>query len=370
MDFIAILCLNYNNTIGYKETNDLIFDIKDELINFKNITLETEKEKTNVLIMGRKTWESIKYKPLKNRMNFIISSNYGDINYEYRESKNVISFPNNEICLSFIYDNKNVYDKIFIIGGISIYEYYLNNNIINKIICTKITTPNNYGNILFNVNYLNFFKINKLVQYCNIDAINKINNEKIKLDYITLSYNKFSKIDINLIYNINILTKYFNDDDDIDSNSDTNISICEDDNFNNTMSISEIKNININDDLLFYISSDESINDNDNNNNDNNNDNNNNNDNTNNDNSIISNDIDRNNIELKHIDSWTIINNDFEYINSKYREKIENDTIGNIIGNTIGNIVSNVINKKCKVSSLDNNSDDDTESDMDKTYYF
>lgn len=323
MEFIGILCLNYNNTIGYKEKNDLIFDIKEEIKNFKNITLDCVPDKTNVLIMGRNTWDSIKYKPLKDRMNFIISSNYESINYEYREKHNVISFPNNETCLNYIYDNKNIYDKVFIIGGISIYEYYLNNNIITKIYCTKITTPNNFGDIYFNINYFNFFKINKLIEYSYIDAYNKINNNYEKLNYITITYNKFSKIDINIIYNINKLTKNFNED--LDDSSDNT-----DDSDNINLKDSIISNIeqyktNLVEDLSFYISSDEneSINDN---------------------NESI-NDIHN----LAHTDSWTIINNDQDDITLYNREKINTQVIYS--------------KNNCK-------EDSDSDSDSDKTYYF
>lgn len=358
LDFIAILCLNYNNTIGCVETNDLIFDIKEELNHFKNITLDTANDKTNVLIMGRNTWDSIKYKPLKNRMNFIISSNYEDINYKYRVNHNVISFPNNETCLTFIYDNKYIYDKVFIIGGISIYEYYLNNNIINKIICTKITTPNNFGNIEFNINYFNFFKINKLIEHSDVDAYNKISGEKIKLNYIVITYNKFSKIDINLIYNINSLTTNFKDDlddlDDNDSNTSSSLtSNCHDENtnmninmnMNNGITIPEMKNMNVdlNDELLFYISSsDESVTDNDISDHERN--------------IIINESIesqtitipDNNNEEKKnniltHADSWTIINHDYIYMQRHMHRHMDSD----------------------------NHSVSDSESiDSDKTYYF
>lgn len=329
MEFIAILCLNYNNAIGYKENNDLIFDIKEELEYFKNVTLDSEKDKMNVLIMGRNTWESIKYKPLKNRMNFIISSNYESINYTYREKHNVIAFPNNETCLNYIYDNKLIYDKVFIIGGISIYEYYLNNNIITKISCTKIITPNNFGNIYFNTNYLNFFKINKLIEYSNIDAYNKITKENTKLNYLIIMYNKFSKIDINLIYNINKLTNNFSEDSD--TSSDSNISdidyndeknIINDNDKDNDKDKCEINN----DNLSFYISSDENENESE--------------------NKIIY-DEER---ELINIDSWTFINNDIEDTILNNREKTEN----------IISIQNKIISKV----------DEDTDTDSDKTYYF
>lgn len=252
MEFIAILCLNYNNAIGCKSTNELVFNIKNDIQNFKNITTNTRDNMKNVLVMGRNTWDSIKIKPLKNRLNVIISSNYENINYEYKNYENVIAFPNNETCIDFIQDNKIYYDKVFIIGGISIYEYYLNNNIINKIICTKITNKNDFGDIFFNVNYLNFFKICNIKEYTNESAYNSILNENCIVNYIICEYIKFSRINSELVKNIDFLHNKFNDNYDSDT-SDSNSSDIDniDNNKNYTQSIGDNT-------FSFYLSSSDS----------------------------------------------------------------------------------------------------------------
>jgi len=330
MEFIAILCLNYNNAIGCKSTNDLIFNIKNDMQYFKNITTTTRENMKNVLVMGRNTWDSIKYKPLKNRMNFIISSNYETINYEYKKYDNVIAFPNNECCLDFINDNKIYYDKIFIIGGISIYEYYLNNNIINKIICTKITNKNNFGDIFFNVNYLNFFKICNIKEFINESAYNNVLNENCLVNYIICEYLKFSKINAELVKNIDLLHNNFNDNEETDSSdssdTDNNDTLIE----NNSFS--------------FYLSSSDSSSD-----------------------SLeernknieiqTKNIKDTNEIRDKMIesDSWTIINDsDFDYKINKYIHY--NFSLNNILQIENVNDNENII--------------DNDESSDDKPYYF
>ena len=61
-----IVAISENNAIG--KNNELLFKIKKDLQNFKEITTN------NVVIMGRKTYESIG-KPLPNRINVILSRN-------------------------------------------------------------------------------------------------------------------------------------------------------------------------------------------------------------------------------------------------------------------------------------------------------
>lgn len=236
MEFKLIVCLNHNNSIGSRANNNLIFNIPQELKHFKKITMDSRENMINVLVMGKHTWDSIPKKPLPQRMNFIISSNYETINYEYRDHHNVIAFPNHETCLSYIDDNKNIFDTTFIIGGISVYEYYLNHNIITQIICTKITTENNDGDIFFNPNYFSFFKLNHYETFNNIESYNNITNTPMMLNYSVCNYLKISKINPNLIYNKSL---YLSFTDSEDGSIDT-----ERDNMDNTDNETETENEN------------------------------------------------------------------------------------------------------------------------------
>lgn len=258
MEFKLIVCLNYNNSIGSRINNDLIFNIPQELKHFKKLTTQSRENMINVLIMGRHTWDSLPKKPLPNRMNFIISTNYESINYEYRDHHNVIAFPNHQTCLSYIDDNKTIFDTTFIIGGISIYEYYLNHDIVTQIICTKIKTENDLGDIFFNPSYFNFFKLTHYESFNNIESHNNITNKTMMINYSIYNYSKISKINPNLIYNKSLCHTFT----DSEESSEETESICSLDNSMSSMgSINFINsnneydnNCNPNSQHSFYIS--------------------------------------------------------------------------------------------------------------------
>ena len=67
----AIACVDYNLGIGYK--NQLLVSIKDDLKRFKELTSDAQHPTQNVVIMGRKTWDSLPKKPLPNRVNWVIT---------------------------------------------------------------------------------------------------------------------------------------------------------------------------------------------------------------------------------------------------------------------------------------------------------
>jgi len=65
-----IIACDKNGGIGYK--NKLPWNkIEGDLPRFKRLT------NGGVIVMGRKTWESLSCKPLPNRINFIVTSNKG-----------------------------------------------------------------------------------------------------------------------------------------------------------------------------------------------------------------------------------------------------------------------------------------------------
>ena len=74
MKKIGIVSITSNYAIGYK--NNLIYRIPSELKHFKNTTT------SHLVLMGRKTFNSLGNKPLPNRMNCVLSKNY-----KYLESK-------------------------------------------------------------------------------------------------------------------------------------------------------------------------------------------------------------------------------------------------------------------------------------------
>ena len=98
----------YSNNLLIGKDNSIPWHISNDLKRFKKLTTG------NVIIMGRKTFESLGSKPLPNRTNIVISSKLNTSN-SVKVYKNLIEAFN---------DHRN--EKIFLIGGYSIYKEGLN----------------------------------------------------------------------------------------------------------------------------------------------------------------------------------------------------------------------------------------------------
>lgn len=90
---------------------------------FSRMTTTTnDANKKNVVIMGRKTWDSIppKFKPLPGRINFVLSRSVTDFN-NYQD---VYGFSSLENAVEKLLDNnfKKFYESVWVIGGSYIYK--------------------------------------------------------------------------------------------------------------------------------------------------------------------------------------------------------------------------------------------------------
>jgi len=120
MLYSIILACTFDGGIGYN--NCLPWDIKSELYLFKQITGNKDQYKQNAVIMGRKTWNSLQHKPLKDRINIVITSDNKFTNYD-----NIISFSNIDSAFEYCERSINI-NKVFVIGGKSIYDLCLNDD--------------------------------------------------------------------------------------------------------------------------------------------------------------------------------------------------------------------------------------------------
>lgn len=109
-----IVAVDENNGIG--KDNKLLCSIPIDMKRFISIT------KNKTIVMGRKTWDSLPNKPLKNRTNIVITS---------KNIPEVITF-SNPLDILKIAEN----EEIIIIGGESIYKIFL--QYANKIYLTII----------------------------------------------------------------------------------------------------------------------------------------------------------------------------------------------------------------------------------------
>lgn len=106
MSISLIAAISKNNCIG--RDNDLPWHIPEDLEFFKKMT------KGKVVLMGRKTWESIpeKYRPLPGRTNVVISRQL-----DYKVPEGVYLFEDVDIALDYFKDQ-----DIMVSGGGQIYE--------------------------------------------------------------------------------------------------------------------------------------------------------------------------------------------------------------------------------------------------------
>lgn len=125
--------LAHDNKFGIGKDNQLPWMLKSELKNFRDITSHTNTPLVkNVIIMGRKTWESLPVKPLPNRMNVVIS---GTIT-EARGATVFKSLPEalTELGKSSLVNKNN----IFIIGGEMLFTEAINSPLCEKAYITEI----------------------------------------------------------------------------------------------------------------------------------------------------------------------------------------------------------------------------------------
>lgn len=106
----AIVCVDKNFGIG--SCGQLLESYPEDMTFFK------EKTSGNIVVMGRKTWDSLLKKPLPNRMNIIITS------LPTKSSNSEIFMTMEEFYKKLPELKKDARD-IYIIGGASIYKQLL-----------------------------------------------------------------------------------------------------------------------------------------------------------------------------------------------------------------------------------------------------
>ena len=151
-----IVAVTENDAIG--KDNKLLFILKEDMKNFKRLTED------NIVVMGRKTYESIG-KPLPNRLNIVISreKHENDIDLIWVKSlKDAVCLANKIIERDW--EKYSIYEKLlaahkkqlFIIGGASIYKEALEEGIVDRIYLTRIKKTVNDADAYFP--QLDYFK--------------------------------------------------------------------------------------------------------------------------------------------------------------------------------------------------------------------
>lgn len=238
----SIMCQDVNNGIGLN--NSLPWRVKEEMNNF------VSKTKGKTVVMGWKTFESLNYRPLKNRENIVLSR-------KTRDGYDGVTFVSDYKKIIELSKEKDVY----VIGGLKIYklfEDYIDEFILSTLHKSyKCDTHYNFSKLFFNLSSTENFKEFKLEiwqrnkkilngrKYSNeiIESIKEdINKYKINVDnnklviiqvgddyaskiYVSRKINIANKIGLNVIHNLepDVITEkellrvisQYNDDDTV-----------------------------------------------------------------------------------------------------------------------------------------------------------
>ena len=185
MNVIVAYCKN-NNGIG--NNNKIPWFLKNDLKNFQQITSKTFKSYTkNMVVMGRKTWDSIpdKHKPLKNRLNVILTRNKDvRLKHEIESYKDtIVKYDFNDILeVAKLNKNFNI-SNIFIIGGESLYKLALESDSISKIYITEVyedyecdTFFHKIDKEKYKLSYVSKFYSENNIYYRYLEYVNKNNS--------------------------------------------------------------------------------------------------------------------------------------------------------------------------------------------------
>ena len=149
---IAATDLHY----GIGKNGSLLFKIPEDLRLFKQLTTD------NIVLMGRKTFDSIGCKPLHDRINIVISS------AKNFENTGITIFDNMEAAIE--YSVQNFPDKdLYIIGGGQIYEQGI--KYADEIILTKYNKVYEDVDIYFPVDIMDNFSETEVIMEGSYEGI-------------------------------------------------------------------------------------------------------------------------------------------------------------------------------------------------------
>ena len=195
------LIVAYEENLGIGKNNTLPWKLKNEMEYFTKITSLAPENENNIVIMGRNTWDSIpkSFKPLKNRINIIITSR----ELELKKYNNTYKYKNLNDCLTELKIKKDLnYNKIFIIGGSKLYNDVLENELLNELYLTKI-----YDKIDTDIKFVDDKKtLNNILKKYDLISCSNFNKEYCRINnkYLYFKYFHYKKKDPNNIIYKNI----------------------------------------------------------------------------------------------------------------------------------------------------------------------
>ncbi|MBE2917351.1 dihydrofolate reductase [Anoxybacillus flavithermus] len=113
MTISLVTAIDRNNAIGYK--NQLLVKLKNDMKYFKQITTSGDH---NIVVMGRKTFESIG-KPLPNRINIVLTKDK-----KFKHKGIFVYHSVEEVLKQYKYYGESK-PNLFVIGGETIYRQFM-----------------------------------------------------------------------------------------------------------------------------------------------------------------------------------------------------------------------------------------------------
>lgn len=157
LNLIAAACENMG--IGINGT--LPWKLKKEMAYFTTMTTSvSDKKKVNAVIMGRRTWDCIpiKYRPLSNRINIVLTHNVDYVKKQVPEG--VIVVPGLDEAIDHI-DSRSDIESTWVIGGSSIYKAAMEHPNCGKIYLTEIQKSFDCDTFFPDINKQRFHLVNE-----------------------------------------------------------------------------------------------------------------------------------------------------------------------------------------------------------------
>ncbi|TIA95195.1 hypothetical protein E3P92_03808 [Wallemia ichthyophaga] len=130
-----IVAATNSNGIGVSSSNSLPWKLSNELKFFAKVTSTkpAKQDESNLILMGRKVWDSIpnKFKPLRNRLNVVLSRNH---TLQIDDKVKLLSSVESALNLTSHSDS-----RVFCIGGAQIYNKMI--PYASRLFITRIKQP-------------------------------------------------------------------------------------------------------------------------------------------------------------------------------------------------------------------------------------
>lgn len=176
-EIAAILAVGPKNIIG--KGDKLAWHSKVDFEHFKDLT------NGNPCLFGATTFYGLPTYPLKNRLNIVLDNTQKNSNainkggyLEYKDIKKALEFCNN-------------FDKVFVCGGKSIYEYVYKKDLINTIYLTKITSKTLEEEAKTNLEEY----ITLDIDFNNLKDWKCVSSQTVREGDMLIKFLKYSKVD-------------------------------------------------------------------------------------------------------------------------------------------------------------------------------